>query len=72
MTNDNTPIKPELVILPTPLISVTLNQYDEVEIDTSFIGGDFQRVEHGNVVIPLAQVKEIAEAMLAILRKRGG
>lgn len=72
MTDDNDSRQPELVILSTPQISVTLNQYDEIEIDTSFIGSDFQHVEHGSVVIPMAQVKEVAEAMLAILRKRGG
>jgi hypothetical protein len=63
---------PELVILPRPQISVALTDSDEIEIATTFIGDDYGRVEHGEVLIPLESVQEVAEAMLAILKQRGG
>lgn len=69
MTDEN---EPALVILARPQISATLNGCDEIEISTARINADFQGVGHDEVVIPLADVREVAETMLALLKARGG
>ena len=58
------------MILSTPQISVTLNLCDMIEVDTAFIGEDFQSRRAQQRWIPLAQVEDLASSMLAILRRR--
>ncbi|TPG08304.1 hypothetical protein EAH88_11770 [Rhodanobacter glycinis] len=69
MTEQN---EPALVIQARPMISVTLNPYDEIEVATSQIDASFEGVEHNTVMIPLSDVREVAKTMLALLKKRGG
>lgn len=63
---------PSLVILPRPQISVELNQHDEIVINTASINDAFDGITHDEIVIPLESAKEVADAMLAILKARGG
>jgi hypothetical protein len=62
----------ELVIQARPQIAVSLTEHDEVEISTARIGDDFKNVEHDVVLIPLTDVREVAEAMLALLKSCEG
>lgn len=63
---------PALVIQARPMISVTLSLYGEIEITTSQIDASFEGIEHNTVMIPLADAREVAQTMLALLKKRGG
>lgn len=61
---------PQLVILPRPQICVELDANDEIIITTLAISEDYKGLDHGDVRIPLESVREVAEAMLAILERR--
>lgn len=61
---------PELVILPRPQISVFVNKLGEVTIDVAEIDQSFKNIEITAVSIPMECVQQVAEAMLAILKRK--
>jgi len=58
-----------LVISDRPQISVELVNKVEIEITVSGIGDDFARVETNTVIIPADCAKEVAEAILALVKR---
>lgn len=64
MTNDEL----DLLIPATPQISVAMTNYGEVEISTARIGYDFASVEINTVAIPLENARDVAKAMLRLLK----
>lgn len=72
MSNEtkSTENEPALVIYATPQISITQNEFGDIEIATARIDGDFRNVEHESVYIPRIHAREVAETILALVKPR--
>ena len=58
-----------LVVSLRPQISVEMTEHGDIVIATSAISDDFSTVEHEEVVFPADCGKEVAKAILNLLKK---